>query len=69
MNGRQDIYQNRPANGEQPSPQPVRRPQTPITADYAWLDGNLVAFEDATVHFLNPMLHLWTGSVRGYSLL
>ncbi len=65
MNGRQDIYQNRHDNGKQPSPQPVRRPQTPITADYAWLDGNLVAFEDATVHFLNPTLHYGPGVFEG----
>lgn len=65
MNGRQDLYQYGEGNGEQPSPQPIRRPHTPLKADYAWLDGNMVSFEDATVHFLNPTLHYGPGVFEG----
>ncbi len=36
-----------------------------IQADYIWLDGELVPFEEATVHFLNPTLHYGTGVFEG----
>ena len=38
---------------------------TNIQADYIWLDGELVPFEEATVHVLNPTLHYGTSVFEG----
>jgi len=65
MSGRQDIYQHVDGNGDRPAPQPIQKPKTPLQADYVWLDGNMVPFEDATVHFLSPTLHYGPGVFEG----
>ena len=36
-----------------------------VPADYVWLDGELVPFEKATVHFLSPTLHYGLGVFEG----
>jgi branched-chain amino acid aminotransferase len=36
-----------------------------MKSKYIWLDGDLVPFEQATVHFLNPTMHYGTGVFEG----
>ncbi|MCI0397354.1 MAG: branched-chain amino acid transaminase [Chloroflexi bacterium] len=36
-----------------------------MQSEYIWLDGELVPFERATVHFLNPTLHYGPGVFEG----
>ena len=36
-----------------------------IESKYVWMDGKLVEFEKATVHFLNPSLHYGVGVFEG----
>lgn len=36
-----------------------------MKSDYIWMDGELVAYEQATVHFLTPTLHYGTGVFEG----
>lgn len=42
-----------------------RRTAAGVKADYVWVDGELVPFEKATVHFLNPTLHYGPGVFEG----
>ncbi len=35
------------------------------TPSFVWMDGELVPFEQATVHFLNPTLHYGIGVIEG----
>lgn len=39
--------------------------RSPLQADYIWIDGDLVPFEQATVHFLTPTLHYGPGVFEG----
>jgi branched-chain amino acid aminotransferase len=39
--------------------------RTAVQADYVWMAGDLVPFERATVHFLNPTLHYGPGVFEG----
>jgi branched-chain amino acid aminotransferase len=41
------------------------RSRSPMHSDYVWLDGELVPFEEATVHFLNPTMHYGPGVFEG----
>jgi branched-chain amino acid aminotransferase len=36
-----------------------------MKSDYIWMDGELVPFEQATVHFLSPTLHYGFGAFEG----
>ena len=36
-----------------------------MKSDCIWMDGELVSFEDATVHVLNPTMHYGTGVFEG----
>lgn len=36
-----------------------------MQSDCVWMDGELVSFEDATVHILNPTMHYGTGIFEG----
>src|SRR5512135_865507 len=36
-----------------------------MKSNYIWMDGDLVPFEKATVHFLNPTMHYGTGVFEG----
>jgi branched-chain amino acid aminotransferase len=36
-----------------------------MRSKYIWMDGDLVPFEQATVHFLNPTMHYGTGVFEG----
>ena len=36
-----------------------------MKAKYIWMDGDLVPYEQATVHFLTPTLHYGTGVFEG----
>jgi branched-chain amino acid aminotransferase len=36
-----------------------------MKSKYIWMDGELVPFEDATVHFLSPTLHYGYGAFEG----
>ena len=36
-----------------------------MKSDYIWMDGELVPFEKATVHVLNPTMHYGTGVFEG----
>lgn len=68
MNDRANGYVNGHTNGyvnghieEESRP----RPQGAMASDYVWLDGELVPFEQATVHFLTPTLHYGAGVFEG----
>lgn len=53
-------------NGRGPHRKPVRREvRSSMQSDYIWLDGELVPFVKATVHFLNPTLHYGPGVFEG----
>lgn len=39
--------------------------RTAVQADYVWVDGDLIPFDKATVHFLNPTLHYGPGVFEG----
>jgi branched-chain amino acid aminotransferase len=39
--------------------------RTAVKADYVWVDGDLVPFDKATVHFLNPTMHYGPGVFEG----
>ncbi|MFZ0548216.1 MAG: branched-chain amino acid transaminase [Candidatus Promineifilaceae bacterium] len=63
-----EAYANGKANGNGAVKSSVgssRRKKTPIQADYVWMDGDLVPFERATVHFLTPTLHYGPGIFEG----
>ena len=36
-----------------------------MKSDWIWIDGELVPYEQATVHFLNPTMHYGTGVFEG----
>ena len=36
-----------------------------MESDYVWMNGELVDYEDATVHFLTPALHYGAGVFEG----
>jgi len=36
-----------------------------MKSDYIWMDGELIPFEDATVHFLSPTIHYGFGAFDG----
>lgn len=36
-----------------------------MKSDYIWMDGELIPFEQATVHFLSPTLHYGFGAFEG----
>src|SRR3970040_275238 len=36
-----------------------------MKSDYIWMDGELVSFDQAVVHFLTPTLHYGTGVFEG----
>ena len=36
-----------------------------MKSDCVWMDGELVSFDDATVHVLNPTMHYGTGVFEG----
>jgi branched-chain amino acid aminotransferase len=36
-----------------------------LTSKYIWMDGNLIEFEKATLHFLTPALHYGVGVFEG----
>ena len=53
-------------NGHGPHRKQVPKKRQPaMQSEYIWLDGELVPYEDATVHFLNPTLHYGTGAFEG----
>ena len=37
----------------------------PATSQYIWMNGKMVRFEDATVHFMTPALHYGIGVFEG----
>lgn len=43
---------------------PATRPRT-IKADLVWMDGQMVPFDQANVHFLSPTLHYGAGVFEG----
>ena len=36
-----------------------------MKSDYIWMDGELIPFEEATVHFLSPSIHYGFGAFEG----
>ena len=36
-----------------------------MKSDFIWMDGKLVPYEDATIHFINPTLHYGVGVFEG----
>jgi branched-chain amino acid aminotransferase len=63
---KEEQYIRANGNGKDLQQKPVHsKQQSPLQADYVWLDGELVPFENATVHFLNPTLHYGPGVFEG----
>lgn len=65
MNKEIYAYKNgahRAADSNRPRPDPMRRSPLP---SYVWLDGELVPYERATVHLLNPTMHYGAGVFEG----
>lgn len=44
---------------------PDQNGDSPVWADFVWLDGELVPFDKAFVHFLSPTLHYGIGVFEG----
>jgi branched-chain amino acid aminotransferase len=54
------------ANGHGPQPQQAQETaRPPFYSDCIWLDGDLVPYEEATVHLLSPTLHYGPGVFEG----
>lgn len=54
------------SNGHQIDTQPnVPRPSGVTHAEYIWLDGEFVPFDQAQVHFLSPSIHYGLGVFEG----
>ena len=36
-----------------------------MKADYIWMNGKIVPFEEANIHFLSPTMHYGIGAFEG----
>jgi branched-chain amino acid aminotransferase len=58
-------YRNGTQGVKVPGGRNGRKSRPPVPSEYVWLDGELVPFEEATVHFLNPTMHYGPGVFEG----